>query len=84
VGKWQPRSFAVITDERRKQRIHDAAEKEERDFDGYEASQKLLYSLALMGIDPDKPFLEAAPVLITIFAQSHGIKTPLDQVALRL
>lgn len=70
----QPWFFSVITDPARKQRIRAAAEKEERDFYGGKAPQEWLEALAPLGTDPDKPFLEEAPVLIAIFAQKYGVR----------
>lgn len=69
----QPWFFSVITDADRKRRIRLAAEAEERDFYAGRAPQAWLDALAPLGTDPDKPFLEEAPVLITIFAQKYGL-----------
>ena len=66
---------SVITDPARKQRIRAAAEKEEREFYGGKAPQEWLDALAPLGTDPNKPFLEEAPVLIAIFAQKYGHRT---------
>ena len=70
----QPWFFSVITDPARKQRIRVAAEKEEREFYGGKAPQEWLDALAPLGTDPNKPFLEEAPVLIAIFAQKYGLR----------
>lgn len=70
----QPWFFAVITDPGRKRRIREAAEKEEREFYGGKAPQEWLDALAPLGTDPNKPFLEEAPVLIAIFAQKYGVR----------
>ena len=70
----QPWFFSVITDPARKRRIRLAAEKEEREFYGGKAPQEWLDALAPLGTDPDKPFLEEAPVLIAIFAQKFGMR----------
>lgn len=70
----QPWFFGVITDPARKRRIREAAEKEEREFYGGKAPQEWLDALAPLGTDPDKPFLEEAPVLIAIFAQKYGLR----------
>lgn len=69
----QPWFFAVITDPARKRRIREAAEAEEREFYAGRAPQEWLDALAPLGTDPDKPFLEVAPVLIAIFAQKYGV-----------
>jgi iodotyrosine deiodinase len=70
----QPWFFSVITDPGRKRRIREAAEKEECEFYGGKAPQEWLDALAPLGTDPNKPFLEEAPVLIAIFAQKYGVK----------
>jgi nitroreductase len=70
----QPWFFSVITDPQRKRRIREAAEKEEREFYGGKAPQEWLDALAPLGTDPNKPFLEEAPVLIAIFAQKYGVR----------
>ena len=71
----QPWFFSVITDPARKQRIRQAAETEERDFYSGRAPQEWLDALSPLGTDPNKPFLEEAPVLITIFAQKYGLRS---------
>ena len=68
----QPWHFVVITDAARKQRIRVAAEAEERAFYAGRAPKAWLQALAPLGTDPNKPFLEDAPVLIAIFAQKYG------------
>lgn len=70
----QPWFFSVITDPERKRRIREAAEKEEREFYGGKAPDEWLQALAPLGTDPNKPFLEEAPVLIAIFAQKYGVR----------
>ena len=70
----QPWHFTVITDPGTKRRIREAAEAEEREFYEHRAPQEWLDALAPLGTDPDKPFLEQAPVLISIFAQKHGVR----------
>jgi iodotyrosine deiodinase len=67
----QPWHFAVVTDPGVKRRIREAAEDEERAFYGGRAPQDWLDALAPLGTDENKPFLENAPVLIAIFAQSY-------------
>ncbi len=69
----QPWFFSVITDAARKQRIRQAAEAEEREFYSGRAPQEWLDALSPLGTDPNKPFLEEAPVLIAIFAQKYGL-----------
>ena len=50
-----------------------AAEEEERAFYSGRAPQEWLAALSHLGTDAAKPFLETAPYLIAIFAQSYGI-----------
>ena len=69
----QPWFFSVITDPVRKQRVRQAAEAEEREFYSGRAPQEWLDALSPLGTDSNKPFLEEAPLLITIFAQKYGL-----------
>lgn len=69
----QPWHFVVIGDPEIKRRIRLAAEEEERAFYSSRATQEWLDALAHLGTDASKPFLETAPYLIAIFAQSYGI-----------
>lgn len=71
----QPWFFSVITDPARKQRIRHAAEAEECAFYSGRAPKEWLEALSPLGTDPSKPFLEDAPVLITIFAQKYGLRS---------
>ncbi len=70
----QPWHFVVVTEPEVKRRIRAAAEAEERAFYGGRAPDEWLEALAPLGTDADKPFLEQAPCLIAIFAQSHGVR----------
>lgn len=69
----QPWHFVVVMDKEVKGRIRAAAEEEERDFYNGKAPQEWLDALAPLGTDEHKSFLETAPVLIAIFAQSYGL-----------
>lgn len=69
----QPWHFVVVSDPVVRQRIRIAAEAEEREFYGGRAPQDWLDALAPLGTDASKPFLETAPYLIAIFAQSYGV-----------
>jgi len=69
----QPWHMVVVTDPAVKQRIRIEAEEEEREFYQRRAPQEWLDALAPLGTDDRKPFLETAPCLIAIFAQSHGV-----------
>jgi iodotyrosine deiodinase len=69
----QPWHFVVVSDPAVKQRIRLAAEEEERAFYAERAPQEWLETLAPLGTDAHKPFLEIAPYLIAIFAQPYGL-----------
>lgn len=69
----QPWQFVVVADPEIKRRIRDGAEQEEREFYAGRAPQEWLEALAPLGTDANKPFLETAPYLIAIFAQSYGL-----------
>ncbi len=69
----QPWHFVVVSDPAIKQRIRVEAEKEEHEFYTRKAPQEWLDALAPLGTDERKPFLETAPYLIVIFAQSYGL-----------
>ncbi|MCH1571496.1 MAG: nitroreductase family protein [Longimicrobiales bacterium] len=68
----QPWQFVVVGDPETKSQIRRAAEVEERDFyTGGKAPQEWLDALEHLGTDEHKPFLERAPWLIVIFAESY-------------
>jgi len=69
----QPWRFVVVADPAIKRRVRLAAEAEERAFYASRAPQEWLDALAHLGTDASKPFLETAPYLIAIFAQSYGL-----------
>lgn len=69
----QPWHFVVVRDPAVKSRIREAAEDEERAFYRERAPAEWLEALAPLGTDEHKPFLETAPVLIAIFAESYGV-----------
>lgn len=69
----QPWHFVVVSDPVIKSKIRAGAEKEEQEFYHGRAPQEWLDALAPLGTDEHKPFLETAPYLIAIFAQSYGL-----------
>ncbi len=69
----QPWHFVVVSDPEIKHRIRVEAEQEEREFYSHKAPQEWLDALAPLGTDEHKPFLEIAPYLIAVFAQSYGL-----------
>jgi nitroreductase len=69
----QPWRFVVVSDPKIKAEIRAGAEKEEYDFYHRRAPQEWLEALEPFGTDDVKPYLEAAPYLIVIFALSYGM-----------
>jgi len=69
----QPWHFVVVSDPAIKRTIRSEAEKEEHEFYHHKAPQEWLDALAPLGTDEHKPFLEDAPYLIVIFAESYGV-----------
>lgn len=69
----QPWHFVVVSDPAIKHRIRVEAEQEEHEFYTRKAPQEWLDALAPLGTDEHKPFLEIAPYLIVVFAQSYGV-----------
>lgn len=69
----QPWTFVAVSDPSVKRAIRAAAEEEEREFYERRAPDEWLAALAPLGTDANKPFLDTAPWLIAIFAQSYGV-----------
>ena len=69
----QPWHFVVVSNAAIKQKIRIEAEKEEHDFYHHKAPEEWLDALAPLGTNEHKPFLEVAPYLIVVFAQSFGV-----------
>ena len=69
----QPWRFVAVSDPETKRRIREAAEAEEAEFYENRAPADWLEALAPLGTDADKPFLEIAPWLIVVFAESFGV-----------
>jgi nitroreductase len=67
----QPWHFVAVSSPEVKRRIREGAEAEERAFYQGRAPDEWLEALAPLGTDEHKPFLERAPWLIAIFAQSY-------------
>ena len=70
----QPWTFCAIEDPSVKTAIRVAAEKEEYESYTNRMSEQWLKDLAPIGTDWQKPFLEIAPWLIVVFAQSTGLQ----------
>jgi iodotyrosine deiodinase len=69
----QPWHFVVVSDPEVKHRIRVAAEAEEQEFYGGRAPQEWLDALKPFGTNASKPYLDVAPYLIAIFAQSYEV-----------
>lgn len=70
----QPWRFVAVSDPEIKRKIRMEAEKEERAFYGGKAPPEWIEALEHLGTDEHKPFLERAPWLVAIFAQSYEIR----------
>jgi nitroreductase len=69
----QPWHFVAVADREIKRRIRTAAEEVEREFYAGRASPEWLQALEHLGTDEHKPFLELAPWLIVVFAESYEV-----------
>lgn len=69
----QPWHFVVVSNPDIKKVIREEAEKEEHEFYTKRAPNEWLEALAPLGTTAEKPFLETAPYLIVIFAQSYEL-----------
>jgi len=68
----QPWHFVAVSDPAVKAEIRRGAETEEREFyEGGRASKEWLASLAPLGTEWQKPFLETAPWLVAVFKQIY-------------
>ena len=69
----QPWTFVLVTDPDLKRKIREGAEEEERKNYGGRMSEEWLEDLRIFGTDAEKEYLEIAPALIVLFAQSYGV-----------
>jgi nitroreductase len=69
----QPWRFVVVGDAEIKARIRTEAEVEEKAFYSGKAPKEWIDALEHLGTDEHKPFLERAPWLIVIFAESYKV-----------
>tara|TARA_Y100001970_G_scaffold290199_1_gene422979 strand:+ start:582 stop:1202 length:621 start_codon:yes stop_codon:yes gene_type:complete len=65
-----PWHFVIISDPEIKNKIRNAAEKEEKKFYNGRAPKEWLEAIAHLGTNEKKPFLENAPYLIAIFSKT--------------
>lgn len=70
----QPWRFVAISDPEIKRQIRHAAEEEESEFYNHRATDEWLQALASLGTDSSKPFLDIAPYLIVVFAETYAIE----------
>lgn len=70
----QPWHFVAVGNPEIKSRIRASAEEEERAFYSGKAPKEWLDALEHLGTDEHKPFLERAPWLIAIFAESYQVE----------
>ena len=68
----QPWFFVAVSDPAVKADIRSRAEEAEREFYQHLAPPEWLAALAPLGTDENKPYLEAAPWLIAVFAKLWG------------
>ena len=68
----QPWHFVVVSDPDAKRAVRDAAETAEAEFYAT-APAEWLAALAPLGTDAHKPYLEAAPYLIVVFAERYTV-----------
>ena len=69
----QPWKFVVVKDPAIKSQIREAAEKEEYENYHGRMPDEWLRALAPLQTDEKKPFLEIAPLLIVVFAETYGV-----------
>ena len=70
----QPWHFVIVNDLLIKKEIRLAAEKEEKAFYSYRASEEWLKDLEPFEISWSKPFLEIAPSLIVVFKKIYDVE----------
>ncbi len=71
----QPWHFVAVSDPATKRAIRLRAEAVEREFYARRAPKAWKSALKPLGTGPAKPFLEEAPWLIAVFAQTYGFDT---------
>jgi len=70
----QPWTFVAVSDQELKQKIRDAAEREEQAFYNGKAPPEWLEALLPLGTDEHKPHLTDAPWVIVLFRKTYGLK----------
>lgn len=69
----QPWTFVAISNAELKQRLRDAAEREEHAFYHGKAPEEWLTALAPLGTDEHKTHLTDAPWVVVLFRQAYGV-----------
>ena len=69
----QPWHFVIIKNNKIKNKIRKAAEKEEEKFYNFKAPSEWLKALEPLGTDSNKKFIEDAPILISIFEKKFSL-----------
>ena len=69
----QPWHFVIIKNNKIKNKIRLAAEKEEKNFYNYKAPKEWLKALEPLGTNSEKNFLEEAPYLIVVFEKKYAL-----------
>ncbi len=70
----QPWRFVAISDPALKRAIREAAETEERETYETRMTDEWRAALAPLGTDWRKPFLETAPWIVVLFAETYGVQ----------
>jgi iodotyrosine deiodinase len=76
----QPWHFVVVESKEVKRQIREGAEAEEKKFYAGKAPEAWIDALEHLGTDDQKPFLEIAPYLIVIMAESYSLNLNGDKV----
>ena len=69
----QPWKFVVVSNSKIRHRIRVAAEAEEKVSYEQRMPEEWLEALAPLGTDWQKPFIETAPWLVVVFAETYGV-----------
>ena len=70
----QPWTFVAVSDAALKQRIREAAEREEQAFYNGKAPAEWLEALLPLGTDAHKPHLTDAPWIVVLFRKTYGLR----------
>ncbi|MBL8815476.1 MAG: nitroreductase family protein [Planctomyces sp.] len=68
----QPWKYVVVSNPGTRKELREAAEAEEREFYQNRAPDEWLKALSPFGTNSEKPFLETAPIVICVFAETWG------------